>query len=170
MRARDFSTERRSSRSGLALALAGALALGVAAQQALVARAELGRAEARVAEARREVSALRERLKQIEARPGVDQAAMARAFAATTKPPAQVVRDMVTLMPPGVRLDRLDLTYGPEVEVLVRVVARRALDYDEFLDRLAVSSRFGSLEPGPETREGELRTTVRAVYRGGSGR
>lgn len=170
MRARDFSTERRSSRGGLALALAGALAFGVAAQQALVARAELGRAEGRVAEARREVSALRERLKQIDARPGVDQAAMARAFAATTKPPSQVVRDMVTLMPPGVRLDRLDLTYGPEVEVQVRVVARRVADYDEFVDRLAASSRFAALEPGPETREGELRTTLRAVYRGGSGR
>ena len=170
MRARDFSTERRSSRSGLALTLAGALAFAVAAQQALAARSELRQAEGLVVEARRDVGALRERLKRTTARPGADQAAMVRALSATTSPPSQVLREMVELMPPGVRFDHLELTYGGEVEILAQVVARRVGDYDEFMERLAASSRFGSVEPGPETREPELRARVRAVYRAGSSR
>ncbi len=61
MRARDFSTEPRSSRSALILTLAGGLALAVAVHQAFTARLELGRTEARVAEARRDLGALRDR-------------------------------------------------------------------------------------------------------------
>ena len=170
MRVRDFSTEGRSSRSGLALTLAGALAFGVAAQQALAARFELSQARVLAVEARRDLSALRERLRQITARPGADQAAMDRALSVTTSPPSQVLRDMVELMPAGVRFDHLELTYGGEVEIQALVVARRVGDYDEFMERLASSSRFRSVEPGPETRVPELRASVRAVYRAGSGR
>jgi hypothetical protein len=165
MGARDFSTERRGSRSGLVWTVAGALALGVAAQQALAARAELGRAQGLVVEARRDVSALRERLKRTTARPGADQAVRVRALSLTASPPAQVLGDMVALMPSGVRFDHLELTYGREVGIVVQVVARRVADYDEFLERLTASSRFGSVEPGPETREAELRASVRAVHR-----
>lgn len=165
MRSRDFRTETRPSRSGLAWTLAGALALGVAAQQALAARAELRHAEALVVEARRDASALQERVKRATRRTGADQAALARALAATESPPAQVLRDLVGLMPPGVRFEGLELTYGPEVLLVAQVVARRVADYDDFLDRLAGSSRFESVEPGPETRAAELRATVRAAYR-----
>jgi hypothetical protein len=170
MRARNFSTVRRPSGKGLALTLAGALALVVAAQQALVARAELRRADARVTEARREVGALRERLKRIEARPGVAQTALVRALAAESSPPSAVLGDLVALMPAGIRLDHLELAYGPRVEVEAAIVARGVADYDGFLDQISASSRFGALEPGPETRAGELHTTLRLVYRGGSGR
>jgi Tfp pilus assembly protein PilN len=165
-RPRDFGTARGASRSGLALTVAGGLALALAAQQALAARGELRQAEARVIEAKRETSDLRERMKQSEARPGPAQAALVRAVASTMSPPSAILRDLVALMPGGVRLDRLELTYGPEVEVSGLVVARRPADYDAFLDRLSSSSRFGALEPGPETREDELRVAVRAVYRG----
>jgi Tfp pilus assembly protein PilN len=169
MRARDFSTARRPSRRGLVWTVAGALALGVAAQQALAARAELGRARELVVEARRDVSALRERLKRTTTRPGADQAVLVRALTLTASPPSQVLRDMVALMPSGVRFDRLELTYGREVGIVVQVVARRVVDYDEFLEKLAASNRFGSVEPGPETREAELRASLRAVYRQESG-
>jgi Tfp pilus assembly protein PilN len=164
MRSRDFSTKGRASESGLAWALAGALALGVGAQQALAARAELSQARLRVAEARREASALGERLKRTTARSGADQAVIVRALAATLSPPSQVLRDMVALMPSGVRFDSLQVTYGREVTVEAQVVARRVADYDAFLERLAAPGRFGSVEPGPETREAELRASLRAVY------
>jgi Tfp pilus assembly protein PilN len=170
MRARDFSTDRRPSRTGLFFTAAGALALAVAAQQALAARAALREAEGRLAEVRRDWSGLRERLKQTKARPGVDQAAMDRALAASESPPSRVLQDLVALMPAGVRFESLQLTYGRELGIEAQVVARRVADYDEFMERLAGSSRFGSLEPGPETREAELRAALRAVYRPGSGR
>ena len=165
-RARDFGTARSASRSGLAFTVASGLALALAAQQTLAARSDLRQAEARVIEAKRETSALRERLKRSEARPGPGQAALVRGVASAKAPPSAVLRDLVALMPAGVRLDRLELTYGPEVEVSSVVVARRVADYDEFLDRLSSSPRFGALEPGPETREDDLRATVRVLYRG----
>jgi hypothetical protein len=164
MRTRDFSTAARSSGSGIAWTLAGALALGVAAQQALAARAELTQAQARVAVARREANTLEERLKRTTARSGADQIVIVRALAVAAAPPSQVLRDMVALMPSGVRFDNLQLTYGRGVAVEAQVVARRVADYDAFLERLAASSRFGSVEPGPETREAELRASVSAVY------
>ena len=164
MRTRDFSTAGRSPGNGLAWTLAGALAFGVAAQQALAARAELGQAQARVAEARRDTRTLEERLKRTSGRPGDGEAVIGRALAAREAPPSSVLRDLVALMPPGVRFDNLQLTYGREVAVEAHVVARRVADYDAFLERLAASTRFGSVAPGPETREAELRATVRAVY------
>jgi hypothetical protein len=164
MRTRDFSTAGRSSGSGLAWTLAGALVVVVAAQQTLAARAELGQAQARVMVARQEARALDERLKGTAARPGADQAVIVRALMARGAPPSRVLREVVALMPPGVRFDNLQLTYGREVAVEAKVVARRVADYDAFLERLAASTRFGSVEPGPETREAELRATVRAIY------
>lgn len=149
------------------MTLAGGLVLAAAAHQAFAALGELRQARARVVEAHREVSALRERLKRIEARSGADQAAIIRAMAATTSPPSQVLRDLVALMPSGVRFSSLELTYGREVEIAVRVLARRVADYDAFMERLVVSSRFGSVEPGPESREAEMQASFRAVYRAG---
>lgn len=165
-RARDFGTARSASRSGLAFTVASGLVLAFAAQQTLAARGELRQAEVLILEAKRETSVLRERVKRSEARPGAAQAALVRAVASAGAPPSAVLRDFVALMPEGVRLDRLELAYGPEVEVSALVVARRVADYDEFLEHLSSSNRFGSLEPGPEAREGELRATVRTVYRG----
>jgi hypothetical protein len=78
-----------------------------------------------------------------------------------------VLHDMVALMPSGVRFDGLVLTYGPEVEIQAQVVALQVADFDEFMDRLALSSRFDLVEPGPEVREGEMRASLRAVYRSG---
>jgi hypothetical protein len=167
MRARDFSSQPRSSRSGLGLNLAGALALALAAQQAIAARVELGRVEARVAEARRELEVLRQRSKGTAHSAAPAQVALARAMAASAAPPSLVLHDMVALMPSGVRFDGLELTYGPEIEVQVRVVALQVADFDEFMERLALSSRFDLVEPGPEVREGEMRASLRAVYRSG---
>jgi hypothetical protein len=81
-----------------------------------------------------------------------------------------VLGDVVELLPPGVRLDALELTYGTAIELNLQVVARAARDYDQFIERLASSERFAAVEPGPERREGELRVAVRAAYRPGPAR
>jgi Tfp pilus assembly protein PilN len=168
MRSRDFSTMRRPSGSGLALTAAGLLALIVATQQALEARSELRQADARVTEASRTLGALRQDVKRIEARPGTIQAALARALAAESAPPSEVLRDLVALLPGGVRLDGLTIAYGKDVEIEAAIVAREAADYDVFLEHISASSRFGSVAPGAETREGEVHTTLHLLYRDGS--
>ena len=90
---------------------------------------------------------------------------MVRAMGATQSPPSQVLRDVIGLMPAGVRFEHLELIYGRDIELEVLVIARRVADYDEFLVRLAASSRFVSIAPGPEIREPEMRTNLHAVYR-----
>jgi hypothetical protein len=170
MRARDFSTQAPSSRSGLGLATAAALALAFAAQQTVAARGDLGGAGARLAEARRDLTALRERLTRAEGRAGVDQAVLVRAVGATLSPPSRVLSDLIGLMPSGVRFDRVELAYGRDVEVQIEVVARRVADYDAFLERLGASSRFASVTPGPEVREAEMRASLHAVYHAGGRR
>ena len=147
------------------LTLASAAALVVAAQQAFTTRVEAGRAENLLVEARRDLGALRDRLKRMSVRPGPDRVALVRARAATMAPPSQVLRDLIDLMPPGVRFDSLEMTYGPEVEIQALVVALAVGDYDEFMERLARSGRFASIEPGPEERGADMRANLRAVYR-----
>jgi Tfp pilus assembly protein PilN len=165
MRPRDFSTRPEPSRGGLALVLFGLLAFGLAAERAWTARSAREEALARVSEARRGLAELRERLQRRDAGPTDDVATTTRALAASAAPPSQVLGDVVALLPAGVRLDGLDLTYGRAVEVHLQVVARQAREYDDFIERLSRSARFDAVEPGPERREGEVRVSVRAAYR-----
>jgi len=149
--------------------LVSALVFGLAAQQACAARAAQDRARSRVAEARGDVTALRERLRRLEARSGADDAAIGRALAAAAAPPPRVLADVVALLPGDVRLDGLSLSYGERIELDLQVVARRARDYDLFLERLTASPRFEAVLPGPERREGEVRANVRAAYSASEG-
>lgn len=165
MHRRDFSTRPEPSRGGRALVVLGALLLGLAAHQALRARSARDRVRTQVEEARRGVSELKDRLERRSAGSGAEAAAVSRALAASAAPPSMVLGDVVGLLPAGVRLDALDLTYGPAIQLNLQVVARAARDYDRFIERLAGSERFAAVEPGPERREGELRVAVRAAYR-----
>jgi len=169
-RSRDFSTRPEPSRRGWALVLVGALVFAVAAQQATRARSVREEVRSQVAEARRSLAELRERLPRRDAGSRDDAGVTARAVAASDAPPSRVLGDVATLLPAGVRLDGLDLTYGREVEVRLQVVARQASDYDAFIERLARSARFEGVELGPERREGEVRVSVRAAYRPEGGR
>jgi hypothetical protein len=163
-RARDFSTRPAASRADLGLLLAAAVVLGLGAQQALAARAARDAARERAAEARRTLSALRERLPGSGTTSG-ESGLSARALAARSATPGTVLADLAALLPPDVRLDRLDLAYGAAVTVDAQVVARAPRAYDLFLERLARSPRFHAVQPGTERREGELRVSVRAAYR-----
>ena len=53
-----------------------------------------------------------------------------------------------------------DLGQGLELQV----TAREARDYDRFLEQLEASPRFAELAPGPENREGELRSSLGLRY------
>lgn len=173
MRRRDFSTRPEPASRGRALVVVGALVLALAAQQALLARSARDRAQAQVEDARRGVGELRQRLERLERRGsggGAEATVVSRALMASAAPPSRVLGDVVALLPPGVRLDALDLAYGPTVELNLQVVARAARDYDEFIERLARSEHFSAVEPGAERRDGELRVGVRVGYRPGSGR
>lgn len=150
--------------------MVGVLVFAVAAQQAATARSVREEARSQLAEARLRLAELRERLQRRDAGPRDDAGVSARALAASDAPPSRVLGDVATLLPEGVRLDGLDLTYGREVEVHLQVVARQAGDYDAFIERLTRSARFAGVEPGPERREGEVRVSVRAIYRAEAGR
>jgi len=160
--ARDFSTRPQRRRQGLVLLVLSLLALGLAAQQALSAREARTSAEARLRRAREDAALLRDRLSKLDSDRGGGigrQALLAR-----VAPPPRVLADVVALLPEDVRLDGLDLSYGRRIEVGLKVVARRAAAYDEFLERLTASTRFASVRPGTEARKGEVRADVRAQY------
>ena len=169
-RSRDFSTRPEPSRRGWALVLVGAFVFAVAARQATTARSVREAVRSQVTEARRSLAELGARLPPREAGTRDEAGVNTRALAALEAPPSTVLGDVAMLLPAGVRLDSLDLTYGREVEVRLQVVARQAGDYDAFIERLARSARFDGVEPGPERREGEVRVSVRAAYRPEGGR
>jgi len=158
----DFRSAPRAAGTGWASALvvAGVLAAGVASYQALGAREEAREAGARLAEATREVAALKTRHAALEAR----AAAGGQALLAVDAPPSRIVADVATLLPPDVRLERLAIDYqrGGTLEMLV--VARDAAAWDLLLERLERAPRIREVEPGPEARAAEVRSVVRARW------
>ena len=62
------------------------------------------------------------------------------------------------------RLDHLSIDYrhGGTLEMLV--VARDAAAWDLLLERLEKAPRIRDVEPGPEAREAEVRSLVRARW------
>jgi hypothetical protein len=161
---RDFSTRgHRGSRQNVALLVVGAVALALATQQALAARGARDEARSRLERARTDVASLRDQLGRAGGSgrsAGVGQ----RSLLAREAPPPRVLADVVALLPQNVRLDGLALTYGSHVELDLQVVARRAAEYDLFLERLTGSPLFTGVLPGTEVREGEVRAAVRARY------
>jgi hypothetical protein len=138
----------------------GALALAIASYQALGARAEAADAEARLAGVSKEVAALASRQAALasRARSGSEP------LAALDAPPARIVADVASVLPPDARLDRLAIDYdrGGALEFLV--VAKDAAAWDLLLERLERSPRIRDVEPGPEARAAEVRSTVRARW------
>jgi len=164
---RDFSTTRRRSGTAgweIGLLVSGALVAVLAAHAAGTARATLGAARARVEQLRREADADRSRIRTIESSPGPTERFAAQALLTAEAEPPRVVADVVALLPPDVRLEALGLTYGSRLEVDLQVAARRSGAYDRFLERLAESPRFRDVLPGAESRDGDVRAAVRALY------
>lgn len=162
----DFSTLPREPRSAgwewLLLALA-ALALAASFAAAWSARAEAGEARSRLAETTRQ-------LELESARGGRLASAAARAGdgAAAAVPPLQVVAGLALVLPADARLGALSIHYGPAVAIELQVEARSAAAWDRLLAGLERSPDFRDVEPGPEKREAEVRSTVHARWAGGT--
>jgi hypothetical protein len=161
MSRRDFSSRAAGAPPRLSaerVAAAGAALVFVAdCAQAWRASAELDYAKTTLAEASASPAVAREPMPA--AAPGRTPALLT-----AVAPPPVVLADIAALAPPDVRLGSVALNYGGPLTVDIAVVARRASDYDLFLERLASSPRFTAVTPGEEDREGELRANIRATY------
>lgn len=163
----DFSTAPRPSRAPawetLAVAI-GIAAVVLAAVEAWHARGEARDATARVAVVRHEIETIMARLRAFDAR---DEARGARVLAAADAPPARLAADVASVLPGSARLERLSIDYARGGAVEMQVVARDASAWDQLLERLERAPEFREVQPGPETREGEVRSEIRARWVGG---
>ena len=163
----DFSTAPLPSRAPswdqVAL-VAGFAALVLSGFGAWRAREEARAARARLAEVRREVESSSGRLRALESR----SRAGAPLLAAAEATPARIVAAIASVLPGDARLEglRIDYEHGGALEMTV--VARHAAAWDVLLDRLEREPRFREVEPGPEIRDAEVRSLVRARWVGGA--
>jgi hypothetical protein len=142
----------------------GLLALAWAARASWTARAEAREARAELSRVRREIDAVRPRLRALEARSAAGVKRRGQAAAAGTAPPVRIVNAVAAVLPAGARLERLSIDYVRGVSLEMQVVARNASAWDRLLDRLEHAPEFADVEPGPEMREGEVRTILRARW------
>jgi hypothetical protein len=163
----DFSTTPRPSRAPawdqLALVV-GVAALALSASGAWRAREEARAARARLDDVRREVEAVSGRLRGAESRARADGPLLAAADA----PPSRIVAAIASALPGDARLEGLRIDYQRGGALEMTVVARDAAAWDALLDRLEREPCFREVEPGPEAREAEVRSVVRARWVGGA--
>jgi len=147
------------------------LAIALALLATLEARATLHErrdAQAAVDSLRSDLDAAQRQRTRLEARrKGEGERLASRARLTAEAPPHRVLSELAALLPPDVRLEDLSLVYGSELRVEALVVARRAAAYDILLERLVASPRFSEVNPGPESRDGELRSRVSARFQSG---
>lgn len=162
----DFSSAPRPSRvpafETVAVAV-GLVVLVLAGGAAWRARDEARVARARLDDVRRQVETASARLRALDAsarngRPGL---------AAVDAAPARIVADVATVLPGDARLERLSIDYAHGGAVELGVVARDAPAWDRLLERLEQAPQFREVEPGPEVRDAEVRSVVRARWVGG---
>jgi hypothetical protein len=162
----DFSTNPRPrrlpARDVAALAI-GLLAVGLAVRAAWTTRQEATAARDRLAEVQREIGTLEARIRAFGTR-GAGGELLARAAAAGEAPPERIVATLARALPDDARVDRLGIVYGDEIALEMRVVARHAAAWDRTLAQLEETTSLQEVSPGPERREGEIRTTVRAQW------
>jgi lambda repressor-like predicted transcriptional regulator len=165
----DFSTSPRPRRPPLRDLLAivvGLVALGFALHTAWSARRQADQSRDRLLSVRREVTALESRLRSVSARAGAGSELLARAAAASEAPPERIVAALAEVLPEDVRVDRLSIAYGEVVSLDLRLVSRDAAGWDLALARLVEAGTLEKVTPGPERRDGEIRTTVTAEWKG----
>lgn len=162
----DFSTapRRRSAVRWDRVAAAAALALlALAAASAQRARSDARAARARVAEVRRDVAVAAARVRALEGRARGEDGRLAPADA----PPVAVVAALASALPDSARFERLTLDYRRGGLLELHVVARDASSWDLLLEGLAAAPRLVEVQPGPEARDAEVRSVVRARWAGG---
>lgn len=145
---------------------AGLLALALTAGLAWRAREEARSAHERLATVRREAEGFAARLRALDGLSGASGRRLARAEAAREAEPPRIVAGVAAVLPADARLERLSIEYGPEISLEIQVVTRDAGAWDRLLDRLERAPQFRAVETGPEEREGEVRSVVRARWAG----
>ena len=164
----DFSTRSRDEAGrhlNRFLVVAGVVLLAGSAAHAVRARAAREAALQDLARERREADAQRARLRQGERARESGSTLQRQAELTASAAPPRVIADLAPLLPPGARVKDLVLDYGNRLELDLRVEARTPADYDRLLEALGSSPRLFGLLPGAESREGEVNSSVKAVYR-----
>ena len=165
----DFSTRaegrRAASRAEPWLLAAAALLFAASAASASRSWSEARASEASLGALRAELETDRARLRALEAKRGAGgDLAASRLTLTAEAPPGRVLAQLAELLPPDVRLESVAFTYGARLEIEAQAVARRPAAYDLLLERLTASPLFGEVQPGAETREAEMKGTLRFVY------
>ncbi len=165
----DLQTQPRP-RSGPAdrwLFAVATLVLLVACAGAWRARAEAAAARASLALVDAERRQGDDLLRSLEGRGAGEAGRLAGRVALNAEAPLhRILAELTRLMPEDVRLRSLDVRYAEEANVAAQVEARSVAAWDALLEGLVASKWFGSVAPGPELREGEMRGEVRMVFRG----
>jgi hypothetical protein len=127
-------------------------------------RREAAAARDHVAAVQREIGTLQARLRAVAGRTLAGGELLTRAAAAGEAPPERIVAELARALPDDARIERLSIAYGDEIALEMRVVARDPEAWDRTLERLAKAEPLEEVSPGPERREGEVRTTIRARW------
>jgi hypothetical protein len=163
----DFSTAPRPSRvpafETVAVAV-GLVVLVLSGAATWRARDEARAARARLDDVRRQVQAASATLLLLDrsARSGMPGLPAAEAE------PSRIVADIAAVLPGDARLERLSIDYAHNGALEMQVVARDASAWDRLLERLERAPQFSEVEPGPEVRDAEVRSFVRARWVGGA--
>jgi len=168
---RDFSSRpRRRPPQPVDLGLIGigVLTLIFAGYATGTSWADFKRARQHVADVRRDTAAAQARLKTMEARSAPTAALATQALLSADAAPPRVLADLAALMPPDVKLDTLNLTYGEGIGMSMHVSAKGTGAYEAFLQRLESSPLFEEVVPGEETRDGGVSASIEMRYRGGA--
>jgi len=166
----DFSTRPRGNgaRGGDVILLGVALlCLALSVATTWRARADLAQAQAWAERLREQTGADVARARAL--RPSRDDATerlVSPHLLTVDAPPPTVLAELTRLLPGGVRLQRMSLVYGERLTLELGVAARNAVAYDGFLDRLEASGTFVDVVPGAESRDGEVRSSLRMAYAG----
>lgn len=163
----DLQTQRRP-RSGpveRVLFAASAAVLLAACAGAWRARADVAAARTSLAAVEAELRRGEGLLRSLDGRSAGEADRLARRVALNAEAPVpRILAELTRLMPADVRLRALDIRYADDANVAAQVEARSVAAWDAFLERLVASERFARVQPGPESRDGELRVEVRMVF------
>jgi Tfp pilus assembly protein PilN len=168
---RDFSSRpRRRPPQPVDLGLIGigVLTLIFAGYATGTSWADFKRARQHVADVRRDTEAAQARLKTMEARSAPTAALATQALLSADAAPPRVLADLAALMPPDVKLDSLNLSYGEGIGMSMHVSAKGAGAYEAFLQRLESSPLFEEVVPGERRADGGVTASIEMRYRGGA--
>jgi hypothetical protein len=121
--------------------------------------------QAELTRARRDVEALRNRLRALDQAVSRGPTLRRQAELTARASPPWVIADLALLLPPDARIERLELQYHDRLALELAVEARNPAAYDRLLEALSSSGRLEALVPGPEVREGQVDSSLKAVYR-----